>query len=92
MICRTGGDEFLVICPETELAAALSCGERLRGAVDALEVAAGDRQLRVSISVGVAVRDTSMADLDALMKRADEGAYLAKQRGRNRIEAMQQER
>ena len=92
VICRTGGDEFLVICPETELTAALSCGERLRGAVDALKVAAGDVELQVSISVGVAVRDTSMADLDALMKRADEGAYLAKQRGRNRIEAMQQER
>ncbi len=89
VICRTGGDEFLVICPETELSAALVCAERLRAAVDRLAVEVGGKRLALSISVGVAVRDGGMADLDALIKRADQGAYLAKQRGRNRIEAVQ---
>ncbi|THF60963.1 diguanylate cyclase [Pseudothauera rhizosphaerae] len=90
VICRTGGDEFLVICPETDLSAALACGERLRSAVDSLGMDAGGRCPKVSISVGVAVRDGGMGDVDALMKRADEGVYLAKQRGRNRTEAIQQ--
>jgi len=90
VICRTGGDEFLVICPQSGLTAAIGCAERLRQAVDALEVAHGELRLQVSISVGVAARDASMADLDALIKRADEGAYLAKRRGRNRIAAVQQ--
>jgi two-component system, cell cycle response regulator len=86
VICRTGGDEFLVICPETDLPAAQVCAERLRSAVDRLVLSAGGQTLKVSLSIGVAVRDPYMGDVDALIKRADEGAYLAKQRGRNRVE------
>ncbi|THF66511.1 diguanylate cyclase [Pseudothauera nasutitermitis] len=89
VICRTGGDEFLAICPDTELQSALVCGERLRHAVDGLTVRIGDKLIRVSISIGVAVREAAMADLDALIKRADQGAYRAKQLGRNRTEAVQ---
>ena len=89
VICRTGGDEFLVICPETELNAALVCGERLRAAVDALHRVVAGEHLRLSISVGVAMREAEMVDLDALIKRADQGAYRAKQQGRNRVVAVQ---
>lgn len=89
VICRTGGDEFLVICPDTDLGQAMVCGERLRAAVDQLAIETGGEALRLTISIGVAVRDDTMADLDALMKRADQGAYLAKQRGRNRVASMQ---
>ncbi|ANQ84612.1 response regulator [Azoarcus olearius] len=89
VICRTGGDEFLVICPDTDLAQGLSCAERLRAAVDALAIVTGADTLGLTISIGVAVRDDSMADLDALMKRADQGAYLAKQRGRNCVASVQ---
>lgn len=89
VICRTGGDEFLVICPDTDLNQAITCGERLRVAVDTLAIETGAEALRLTISIGVAVRDDSMADLDALMKRADQGAYLAKQRGRNCVASMQ---
>jgi two-component system, cell cycle response regulator len=89
VICRTGGDEFIVICPDTELDAAMVCGERLREAVDVLVVETGGPRLKLTISVGVAVRDASMEDVDALIKRADQGAYRAKQRGRNLVASMQ---
>ena len=85
MVCRTGGDEFQVICPDSSLQAALACAERIRSAVDKTLVEIGALQLQASMSAGVAVRDESMANVDALIKRADEGVYLAKQQGRNRV-------
>lgn len=89
IVCRTGGDEFLVICPETTLEQANACGERLRRSVEALQVKSGMLALRVSVSVGIAVRDKSMAEADSLIKCADQGLYLAKERGRNRIASAQ---
>lgn len=87
--CRTGGDEFTVICPQTDLPAALICAERVRNAVAAMEVAAGHARVKCGLSIGVAVRDAGTADIDALLKRADEGVYLAKQRGRNCVATAQ---
>lgn len=89
VISRLGGDEFLVICPDTDLAAALICAERMRLAVEALVVVADELRLRGSVSIGIAVRDATMGDADALIKCADRGVYLAKQRGRNRVAAVQ---
>lgn len=89
VICRTGGDEFLAICPETDLARALACAERLRNALDKLSLTAGGARVTVSASIGVAMRDERMADVDALMKQADLGAYLAKQKGRNCVATVQ---
>jgi diguanylate cyclase (GGDEF)-like protein len=89
VVCRVGGDEFLVICPETDLEAAKICAERVRKAVVGCRVQAGAEVLQGSVSVGVAMRDSAMADIDALIKRADEGVFLAKQGGRNRIATVQ---
>lgn len=89
VICRTGGDEFLVICPDTDLVAALICAERLRGATDALSIDTGGPQLRLTISIGVATREALMADMDALIKCADQAAYQAKRLGRNRVAVLQ---
>lgn len=90
MVARTGGDEFLVLCPDTALAEALRCGERLRHAVDRVRVTIGETQLKLSISVGVAQRDAAMPDADAMVKRADQGAYTAKAQGRNNVATLQQ--
>lgn len=87
--CRTGGDEFTVICPQTDLPAALICAERVRKAVAAMEADAGDARVKCGLSIGVAVRDAGTPDIDALLKRADEGVYLAKQHGRNRVATVQ---
>lgn len=89
VVCRIGGDEFLVICPDTGLDAALVGAERVRKAVAALGIEVKGKPLRTSVSVGVAQRVASMADVDALIKQADEGVYLAKSAGRNRVAAVQ---
>lgn len=89
VICRVGGDEFLAICPDTGLDAALVCAERLRNAVSAVRLQAGGREFGVSISVGVAVNDKTTPDVDALRKLADRGAYVAKRNGRNSVATVQ---
>jgi diguanylate cyclase (GGDEF)-like protein len=85
VVCRTGGDEFLVICPDTPLPAAIACAERVRRAVEQTPISVGKHAIKATLSLGVAVRVQSMANVDALIKCADEGVYLAKQQGRNRV-------
>lgn len=89
VVCRTGGDEFVVICPETDLTAALACAERVRKAVADINLTTGMLEIRGSVSVGVATREAGIADVDTLLKRADEGVYQAKQDGRNRVASLQ---
>lgn len=89
VICRTGGDEFLVICPDTGLQAGLVCAERVRRSVEQLAITTGMLQLKSSVSIGVAIGEPGMKDADALIKRGDEGLYLAKARGRNRVATAQ---
>lgn len=82
-VCRLGGDEFLVICPETPLDGALVVGERLRQAVAALRVEVPGGAWKGSISVGAAAAQSGMSTFEELLKSADLGVYEAKHRGRN---------
>ncbi|MEP6917538.1 MAG: diguanylate cyclase [Acidobacteriota bacterium] len=84
--CRYGGDEFIVILPETNLAGAVHVGENLRKEIATLSIAAADgRVIAVTISVGVAAASPSELDVTALVTRADDALYLAKGSGRNRV-------
>jgi hemerythrin len=83
IVCRLGGDEFLVICAGTPLDGAMKLAETVREEVAALRVPAGDGEWRGSISVGVAARTETMTSLEDLMKAADQGVYVAKRNGRN---------
>lgn len=83
IVCRLGGDEFLIICCDTPLQGALQLAEKVRHEVAALCVPAGSGTWQGSISVGVAQRDTSMKGVESLLKTADESVYEAKRRGRN---------
>ncbi len=91
VVCRIGGDEFLVISPDTGLDAALLGAERIRKAVAALELESRSGKVQTSVSIGVAQRVASMVDPQSLVKRADEGVYRAKASGRNRVAAVQVE-
>ena len=91
LVCRTGGDEFLVLCPDTDLAAARVVAERLRVAVQAQPVETGGPRLFLTASVGVCLRTPDMESVEGLMKGADDALYLAKARGRNRVVLMQDE-
>lgn len=80
---RIGGEEFLLVLPHTDAAAAMHLAERLRALFEReIEVAEG---WRATASFGVATLQDGM-DADALLQRADQALYRAKQRGRNRAE------
>ena len=82
---RYGGEEFVVLLPETEGLAALNIAERLRGLFAGLNTPAQDGEtIRCTVSIGVAVYQPGDEE-DALIRRADEACYKAKQAGKNRV-------
>lgn len=83
IVCRLGGDEFLVICPRTPLEGAKQLAEKLCREVSTMRVRAGSGEWRGSISIGVAARKPEMSNFEALIKAADEGVYAAKKNGRS---------
>lgn len=83
-VCRIGGEEFLVICPNTDIKSALQSAERLRTTLAAHRIVIGQSPHHITISVGVASRHAKTADIDALVSLADQALYAAKQAGRNR--------
>lgn len=87
VVCRLGGDEFLIVCPNTDLEGALHLAEIVRQTIAALRVEAGAGVWHGSISVGVATRQSSTSNIEELLKVADESVYLAKQAGRNCVRA-----
>ncbi|MEI7430809.1 MAG: bacteriohemerythrin [Betaproteobacteria bacterium] len=83
IVCRLGGDEFLIICANTSLDGSMKLAEAIRQEVAALRVPAGAGEWVGSISVGVAHRSDGMNGPEDLMKAADQGLYVAKRNGRN---------
>ena len=84
-VCRLGGEEFLVICRDADLKASLQSAERLRSAVASNAMVADGVSIRLTVSVGVAAREGGTANIDALIRAADQATYAAKDAGRNRI-------
>lgn len=82
---RVGGEEFLVLCPRSDAAGAVSAAERLRAAIEATVIEHSNGPFHVTISLGVAERTPDMEKPDDLLKRADEALYEAKRGGRNRV-------
>jgi len=84
---RYGGEEFLIVLPGCSLDAAYAQAERVREAVACESFLAGTDTLPVTCSIGVAGRThPTEADTDSLVREADVALYLAKGRGRNRVE------
>ena len=84
-VCRIGGEEFLVICPGTDLKAAMRSAERLRASLEARQILIGHTEKSVTASIGIAVHEADTADSDALVSAADKALYQAKKAGRNQV-------
>jgi two-component system, cell cycle response regulator len=82
-IYRCGGEEFVILCPDTTAEQAAVGAERLRKAIESMEVYSGDQMLKVTVSIGVADRRQSMKSADDLLRSADDALYQAKNDGRN---------
>jgi diguanylate cyclase (GGDEF)-like protein len=87
ILARIGGEEFLVVLPQTDAQGALAKAERLREQV-AKQVFTIDygRTIQLTISIGVAVYpDERIQNIDHLVKLADDALYQSKKDGRNRV-------
>jgi len=93
LVARLGGEEFVVVMPDTDMHAAHSVAERLRRRIaeEPFKVSAPIGQITVTISIGVAVSDGRLMEDgkpesgDSLLRRADTALYRAKRAGRNRV-------
>ncbi|MEX0409212.1 PleD family two-component system response regulator [Aquibium sp. LZ166] len=88
LACRFGGEEFVVVMPDTDGAIAEKVAERVRSEIEraVFEVGAGEG-VPVTVSVGVATLNRAGDSVETLMKRADDALYEAKNGGRNRVVA-----
>jgi len=84
LLCRYGGDEFVLLLTQTPWAHALMLAERLRRLISQTSINAVDADFRVTVSVGVAGLDAKMGWED-LVKAADAAHYRAKEAGKNRV-------
>jgi two-component system cell cycle response regulator len=87
LACRYGGEEFVIVMPETDLAVATVVAERLRRRIanEPFVIQDGSGSINVTISVGIAGLNEPGDNAATILKRADEALYRAKRDGRNRV-------
>ena len=81
---RYGGEEFLILLPDTDREGAVQAAEKLRATIARIEVAGLQR--KITASLGLACYPTDAGDADTLVRMADRALYAAKNGGRNRVE------
>ena len=83
-VIRMGGEEFLLVLPDIDVHQAMRIAERIRATVEEAVVRVGDKEVRLTVSAGVAQK-RSDEPRDTAVARADAALYEAKQSGRNRV-------
>ncbi len=82
---RYGGEEFVVLLPNTNLEDALICAERVRSGIEKMEVNIDGKGLKITVSIGISGCPELTKDSEELIKTADIALYAAKQDGRNNV-------
>lgn len=82
---RIGGEEFVIVCPETDIGGAVALAERLRSAIENHKFTVAAASIPVTVSLGVAERRAEHRDAEDLLAATDAMLYRAKETGRNRI-------
>src|SRR5581483_11268401 len=87
LACRYGGEEFVVVMPDTEITLAATIAERLRKSIETtpMPVSRAPGKLNITISIGIAGSQGPSDTADALLRRSDQALYAAKRAGRNRV-------
>jgi two-component system cell cycle response regulator len=88
LACRIGGEEFVVVMPETDVEYAYTVAERLRQAIGEVPFDLnGEKPLKVTVSIGITEVQSETETAQTLMQRADQALYTAKRDGRDRVVA-----
>lgn len=87
LACRIGGEEFVIVMPDTNLTECFHIAERLRKAIEQepFHISNIDMPFEITTSIGITTLDDKIATLEDLLKRADKALYCAKRDGRNRV-------
>lgn len=87
VVCRYGGEEFVILLPNTSLNATIGVAEKIRSLVETSTLRlASNEEFKFTISLGVARVDVqNEEDIESALKRADEALYEAKENGRNKV-------
>jgi len=85
LLARTGGDEFTILLPDTPAFAGVAAAERVRQAIEALEISFEGEPIKFTVSAGVAQLDPAEGGWEGMLKRADAAMYDAKRHGRNSV-------
>lgn len=85
IVSRYGGEEFLILMPETELSSAAVVAERLRRLVCATTIPTTEGGIRITVSMGVSGMSHESAEMAEVIRSVDAVLYRAKQSGRNRV-------
>lgn len=87
VMARFGGDEFVVLLPETNRRGAQELAERIRRSVEVSRVDIRGGAMNTTVSIGIASYPEDGGNLEVILDKADKAMYRAKQRGRNRVVA-----
>jgi diguanylate cyclase (GGDEF)-like protein len=89
LVGRLGGEEFAILLHDAGREKALATGERIRLAFENAAAIVDGRPVHGTVSIGMVTAEAGLFDAPALLVRADEALYCAKERGRNRVETAQ---
>lgn len=85
ILSRYGGEEFIIILPETDLEEGIHVAESLRELIENHQFLSNGKKLTITISLGVSVLDENNNNSEKIIRDADEALYLSKEKGRNRV-------
>jgi diguanylate cyclase (GGDEF)-like protein len=90
IIARYGGEEFAIIMPETDFMSATAVAERLRSNIEHLDIQVDGTTIKATVSVGYTSyrHSINVREKGAIIEMADKALYIAKQSGRNKVQAM----
>ena len=86
IVCRYGGEEFILLLPQTEIAGAGVIAEKIRVSIESLDISTDEiKDVICTVSLGISEVVLGESNLEATIKRADDALYKAKETGRNKV-------